>query len=284
MKKKENYMLMVHDELFNDLVAPVEQDNKKGKKSKVELTKNSSMFTVHELFLLAILIDYRLKNPEPETPIALSYIHKRYRGKRIGKTRVMSESDLNAYVEALNGLQMKKVNLYIGKTRSKYHLSNKEVRYGRLFTITSISRMENGDYVFTYDLGNYGEILSLSKRYSDMVPIDIIKIPYKQNIKLYIAMYISRLIFINKRMGKKEFTVTTESIMKRIRIHDKDGNDMGTNLYRLMSEKNLSKYSKERLFWSYLLVVLELLKVKGSIYDYSLPEEHGWKCHIVIKK
>ena len=116
-----------------------------------------------------------------------------------------------------------------------------------------------------------------------MLPISILRIPYKQVMKLYIAMYISRLVFINRRKGKRDFVITIESIMKNVRIHNADGTDAGKNLYELMNNKDLSKYSKLKLFNTYLNDVLEMLKLKGSIYDYDMSLEDGWKCHIDIK-
>ena len=96
-------------------------------------------------------------------------------------------------------------------------------------------------------------------------------------------MYISRLVFINRRKGKRDVVITIESIMKNVRIHNADGTDAGKNLYELMNNKDLSKYSKLKLFNTYLNDVLEMLKLKGSIYDYDMSLEDGWKCHIDIK-
>ena len=50
-------------------------------------------------------------------------------------------------------------------------------------------------------------------------------------MKLYIGIYISRLIFINRRKQRNEIVVTIDSIMKHIRLHDSSGVDSGKNLY-----------------------------------------------------
>lgn len=283
MKDKERYFFTVHDELFYDLVVPYEPLKPKERRAEVSFTSSTQLFTIHELILWTILIDFRIKHPCTDYSISLSYIHKKYRGKRTGKTEVMSKSDLDAYISALNGLQRKRINLKTGRTRLRYHQNNKEINNGRIFKITNITGKENGDLAFEYTLGNYGEIIYQCKRYSDMLPMSILKIPYKQIMKLYIAMYISRLIFINRRRGKSDFVITIESIMKNIRIHNADGIDTGINLYELMNEKNLSKYSKLKLFNTYLNDVLEMLKLKGSINNYDMSLEDGWKCHIDLK-
>lgn len=284
MKDKERYLFTVHDELFYDLVVPYGPLKPRERRAEVSLTNGTQMFTVHELILWTILVDFKLKNPCSDYAISLSYIHKKYRGKRTGKTEVMSKSDLEAYMKALNGLQRKRINLKTGNTRPRYHQNHKEINNGRIFKITNITGRPNGDLMFEYTLGEYGEIISKCKRYSDMLPINILSIPYKQNMKLYIAMYISRLVFINRRKNKKDFVITIESIMRNIRIHNADGTDAGKNLYELMNEQNLSKYSKLKLFNSYLTEVLEMLKLKSSIYDYDMSLEDGWKCHIDLKK
>lgn len=284
MKNKESYFYMVHDELFYDLVVPYNPLRKTKRKAEVSFTDKTSMFTVHELILWIILVDFRLKNPSPDFAISLSYIHKQYRGKRIGKTEVMSNSDFQAYIDALNGLQAKRINLKTGNTRGRYGQSNKEIENGRIFRIRGITGTENGDILFEYTLGQYGEIISQCKRYSDMLPISLVKIPYKQNMKLYIAMYISRLIFINKKRKVKDFVITIESIMRNVRLHDTKGVDIDKNLYNLMNENDIRKYAKSNLFNKYLVEVLEMLKNKGSIYDYNTSLEDGLKCHIDIKK
>lgn len=284
MKDKERNFYMVHDELFYDLVIPYKPLRKIERKSEVSFTNRASMFTVHELILWIILVDFRIKNPFPDFAISLSYIHKQYRKKRIGKTEVMSESDRQAYINALNGLQKKRINLKTGNTRKYYGQSNKEINNGRIFKIMNITADENGDLLFEYTLGQYGEIILKSKRYSDMLPISLLKIPYKQNMKLYIAMYISKLIFINKRKKLKEFTIITENIMRNVRLHNATGIDIGKSLYNLMRERDISKYAKLNLFNKYLIEVLEMLKDKGSIYGYDTSLEDGYKCHIDIKK
>ena len=283
MKDKERYFFTVHDELFYDLVVPYGPLKPKERRAEVSFTSGTQLFTVHELILWTILVDFRIKYPCTDYAISLSYIHKKFRGKRTGKTEVMSKSDLDAYIRALNGLQRKRINLKTGNTRPRYHQNHKEINNGRIFKIMNISGKENGDLTFEYTLGNYGEIIYQCKRYSDMLPISILRIPYKQVMKLYIAMYISRLVFINRRKGKRDFVITIESIMKNVRIHNADGTDAGKNLYELMNNKDLSKYSKLKLFNTYLHDVLEMLKLKGSIYDYDMSLEDGWKCHIDIK-
>lgn len=283
MKDKQRYFFTVHDELFFDLIVPDESLKTKEKKAKVALTNKTQMFTVHELILWTILVDFKLKNPSNCFAISLSYIHKKYREKRTGKTEVMSKSDLDAYMNALNGLQRKRINLKISNTRVRYHLNHKEITNGRIFKITNITGKQNGDLIFEYTLGEYGEIISKSKRYSDMLPIDILKIPYKQNMKLYIAMYIARLVFINKKRNLNEFIITTESIMKKIRLHDSNGIDIGKTLYELTKENNITKYSKLKLFNNYLNDVLEMLKKNGAIYNYDASLEDGRKCHIDLK-
>lgn len=284
MKDKERYLLTVHDELFCDLIVPYDTTKTLERKSRIDLTANSSLFTIHEFILWIILVDFKLKNPSINYPISLSYIHKKYRGKRVGKTEVMSQSDLDAYKRALNGLQRKRINMNTGKGRLRYKQNNIEVNNGRIFKITNITEKSNGDLVFEYTLGNYGEVIRKCKRYSDMLPINILKTSYKQNMKLYIGIYISRLIFINRRKQRNEIVVTIDSIMKHIRLHDSSGVDSGKNLYELMNEDHISKYSKLKLFNSYLIEVLEMLKFNSTIYDYDMSLADGWKCQINLKK
>lgn len=282
MKRTEKYFLTIHDELFSDLIVPSKLEKLNHRKANASFIEDNSLFTTHELILLIILFDFKLKYPD--NSISLSYIHQRYRNKRIGKTYVMSKADLDAYKIALNGLQTKMIMLKTNNTRYRFHQDHKEINNQSIFDITEINSKSNGDLIFKYSFKEYGEIISKSRRYSNMLPIDILRIPYKQIMKLYIALYISRLIFINRKKKKLEFTITIDSIMKNIRIHNVKGEDVGINLYQLVNSQDIRKYSKSKLFNIYLNEVLEMIKLKEEIHDYRLSTENGQKCQIIIKK
>lgn len=280
MKNKEKTFYTIHDELFCNLVVPTKR--KKGAKSSAEFVHVKDKLSVHELILLMILIDYRIKYNQ-EMAISLSYIHKMYRGKRVGKTEVMSEKDLVAYKRALNGLQSKRICVLTGNTRTRYHQNNKEFHNIKIFKITSIDELRNGDLIFEYTLGEYGEILIESKRYSNILPIRLLKTPYKQYMKIYIALYISKILFISSKRRNKTVLISKESIMKNIRLHDSNGKCSDKTLYELMNEDDLSKYSKLKLFNIYLNEVLEDMKVNDSIISYDLSVSDDTKCQIVLK-
>ena len=114
----------------------------------------------------------------------------------------------------------------------------------------------------------------LSKRFSDILPIDIIRLPYKQISVLYIGLYLSRLIFINRRKKKTQFNVTIKSIMNNIMLHKVNGDNTGITLLSKLQQSIPNKYSYICNFRNHLEMVLRMLTENKSIASYEvLPLE-----------
>ena len=153
---------------------------------------------------------------------------------------------------------------------------------------------ENGNVRFDYALGEYGDILLQSKRYSDILPIDIIRLSYQRSTAIYIALYLSRLIYINKRKRSNSITITINSLLENVMIHDRFGKNTGKTLRAVLDEPIPNKYTYMNIFRKHLKYVLELLIRDSVIESYqvmpqSLEEirvcnyEKG-KLQIVLKK
>lgn len=260
---KEKVLYIFHDELFCDLVMPY--DIKKKKKTSVKILGKNQTFTSHELFLIIILLDHYKKYGSIDCSLTFSHIHKNYRNKRTGRTIVMSEDELKIYKEAINSLQHKKIELEIKNTRKKYGVNNTYISDFRLLIITAYTESDNGDISFNYTFSQYGQILLDSKRYSDILPIELLHISYQQVMLLYIGIYLSRLIFINQRKKQSDFMINISSIMKHIKIHDKKGKDIGKTLYEILKEDISNKYTYINTFKKDLEKVLYVLYRNGSI-------------------
>ena len=262
---KEKLLYTFHDELFYDLIMP-HKENKK-RKTSVELLGNNQSFTTHELFLIFILLDHYKKFGSIDCHLTFSHIHKNYRNKRTGRTIVMNQKELQIYKNAINSLQQKRIKLEIKNTRKRYGVNNTYISDFRLLIITAYTEQENGDISFDYTLSQYGQVLLNSKRFSDILPIEILHISYQQAMILYIGIYLSRLIFINQRKKQSEFTINISSIMKHIRMHDKQGNDTGKTLYEILKDNISNKYTYLNTFKKDLENVLYLIYKNGKIYN-----------------
>jgi hypothetical protein len=290
MVRKEKTLYVFHDELFYELINPQSSNRKKKLSTNIEINND---FSTHEIMLLVILLDHYIKCGGLGTSLSLSYIHSKYRNKRVGKNKVMSNKELMAYHTALEDLQKKKISLSIGNTRKRYKLNNTRISSIRLFNISNYSFNSNGDFVFEYNFGKYGETLIKSKRYSNNVPIDMVKVSFQQIEIVYLFLYLSRLIFINKRKLHSEKEVMLETIFKQIKIHDKQGNNTQISLYGLINGNYPTKYVSIRQFQTHLLYVLEMFKKMGTIRDYrmypidikdlSIKNYQSTKLQIIIK-
>lgn len=266
--KRETEMYVFHDELFYKLIVPY-TDKKETKGSKVELVGGDKSFSTHEISMLLILLDHYIKNKGLSIPITLKKIHKCYRNKRTGKKDIMSYSNKAAYSNALRRLQEKKINVEINNKRKRYKVNNKNIYGQRLLKITDWKSLSDGDFQFEYSFGDYGNILLKSKRYSNNVPIEMIHASYQQITFVYIMLYLSRLIFINRRKLIPNINITIDGLMKRIIQHDKNGNSTRKSLSDVLEQDVKNKYIYLKIFKKHLKMVLRLFEDNGIISSYK---------------
>lgn len=264
--KKEQVFYTFHDELFYQLALPKTKVKEGG--ASLKLTNESELLTTQELFLIMILLDHYKKNDGLGVPISFRDIQVNYRNKRLGKSHYLPRRDYVAYVRALNGLQDKWIKLDV-KQRKRYHI--KKIKYDnnpllRLYA----SRVECGDVVFEYALGEFGDVLLQSKRFSDIIPIDIIRLSYQQITAVYLALYLSRLIFINKRKKNHTVTITVNSLMENVMIHKKNGMNTGKTLNEILLDDISNKYTYITTFKKHLRYVLDLFVRDGVIQTYKV--------------
>lgn len=270
IKNKEQILYAFHDELLHDLVMYGKSSESNNKNINVQIESECKTFTTHEVFLLMILLDYYIKNGAEPQFITLSYIHKAYRDKRTGKKNVMSQTDLSAYIKAIDQLRLKKVSVDIKNVRRKYKVNNTHICNKRLLNLREYMRLPNGDIIFSYDFGEFGDILVKSKRYSNNIPIDIVRCSYQQITMLYIMMYLSKLIYINQKKTVNDFKLMFTSIMKHIKVHAKDGSNTNQNLLEILGTKIMNKYNYLTIFKQHLINVLDMLLENGTIKDYAI--------------
>ena len=264
--KKEQVFYTFHDELFYQLALPKTKVKEGG--ASLKLTNESELLTTQELFLIMILLDHYKKNDGLGVPISFRDIQVNYRNKRLGKRHYLPRKDYVAYVRALNGLQDKWINLDV-KQRKRYHIKATKYDNNPLLRLNS-SRVECGDIVFEYGLGEFGDVLLQSKRFSDIIPIDIVRLSYQQITAVYLALYLSRLIFINKRKKNHAFTITVNSLMENVMIHKKSGMNTGKSLNEILLDDISNKYTYITTFKKHLSYVLDLFIRDGVIQTYKV--------------
>lgn len=264
--KKEQLFYTFHDELFYQLALPKTKVKEGG--ASLKLTNESELLTTQELFLIMILLDHYKKNDGLGVPISFRDIQVNYRNKRLGKSHYLPRRDYVAYVRALNGLQDKWINLDV-KQRKRYHIKKTKYDNNPLLRLHA-SRVEGGNIVFEYALGEFGDVLLQSKRFSDIIPIDIIRLSYQQITAVYLALYLSRLIFINKRKKNHTFTITVNSLIENVMIHKKNGMNTGKTLNEILLDDISNKYTYITTFKKHLSYVLNLFIRDGVIQTYKV--------------
>lgn len=268
MIKKEKILYAYHDELFYNLIIP--KANTNNDKTSIKLLRNNKLFSAQEVFMLMIILDHLKKTNGIGVPLDFKYIHTSYRNRRLGKKQSVPKPDYKNYVRALNRLNKKWISLKIKNARKRYHINNSSgLNYKKLININYTEGIM-GNITFDYSLGELGNILLVSKRFSDILPIDVIRLSYKQISVLYIALYLSRLVFINRRKKKAEFNVTIKSIMQNIMLHKVNGDNTGMTLLSKLEQNIPNKYSYINNFKKHLEMVLKMLVDNKNIKSYEL--------------
>lgn len=267
MVKRECILNTCHDELFYHLIIPkVENQNDK---TSIKLVGTEKLFSAQEIFMLMIILDHYKKTDALGVPLTFKFIQTSYRNRRLGKEHSIPKPDYRNFAKAINGLKNKWISLEIKNTRRRYHINNSKYSSRRLINI-NFTKGVRGNVIFDYGLGEYGNVLMVSKRFSDILPIDIIRLPYKQVSALYIGLYLSRLIFINRRKKKTQFNVTIKSIMKNIMLHTVNGDNTGITLLSKLEQSIPNKYSYICNFRNHLEMVLKMLIENKSIASYEV--------------
>lgn len=219
--------------------------------------------------MLMIILDHLKKTNGVGVPLDFKYIHTSYRNKRLGKKQSVPRPAYRNYARALNRLTKKWISFEIKNARKRYHINNSKFHCKRLVNF-NYGEVVKGDVTFDYHLGDFGNVLLVSKRFSDILPIDIIRLPYKQISILYIGLYLSRLIFINRRKKKTNFNVTLKSIMENIMLHKVNGDNTGVSLLSKLEQNIPNKYSYINNFKKHLEIVLKMLVENKSIKLYEI--------------
>ena len=267
MIKREKIIYTYHDELFHNLIIPNDVD--KMNKTSIKLLGNQQLLSAQEIFMLMILLDHYTKAKGVEVPITIKQIHIDYRNRRMGKEQSIPKPDYKSYVIALNSLKKRFISFNIVRKIKLMHSGISKHKCRKLINIFH-TKQPHGNTILEYSLGEFGDILLLSRRYSDILPVEIIRLPYKQISALYIGLYLARLIFINRRKKQKQFNVSINSIMKNIMLHQVNGDNTGITLASKLKEHIPNKYTYIDNFRKHLKMVLKMLEENKSISSFEM--------------
>lgn len=181
--------------------------------------KNSYSLTAQEIVVYLILLHNYIMSEQDYAVISIKQINKEYR-----QIRSINDKTFDAYIKALIGLNKKTVyfnikNKYIDRKR----LRNYQDKHN-LLHISKIVQLEN-DYQIIYSLGTFGKIIRDGHNYSSIAPKDTYAVSFSGINYLLVMMYLSRMIYINRRkkQSKPVVRLSLSTICQNINKYNKQG-------------------------------------------------------------
>lgn len=241
------------------------------------LLKDNLYFSNVEILFCNILFDRYLKT-DYDYDFSLTGIEKYYR--RRGKTKKIRISDVNykRYVTTLNKLSKKEIIVdtkakFRTQGRRSYGVNNLKIKQ-KLISFTSLYKKEN-DIIFSYHFSQFGKVIKLSRRYSNILLPKFYQYRLNQSMKHVIAYFIGIEIFIRKDPHKKysnSFMLDVNSIFQKVHYETRKGECKGYSLAsKLDGFKSLPNILRTyKMTLRYIDEILSDFVSNKTIYDYEV--------------
>jgi len=246
------------------------------KEALISTLRDRLFFNNQEILMTNILLDKELSS-NTSFDISFKDIESNYR--RGSKRVQLTDYNCKSYINIINKLARKEIFLKTNSNvrESKYGANN--LSFHQSF-LTIFNYCYNGkmNLVFSYSFGRFGEVLKLSRRYSDGVPSSAYSCKLNQSMLHAVYYFIGREIFIRKGMRNKHprldsykyFQLNINELMQSIhyntRKSDVDGYSVSSKIDGYKSQSN--KTRTYRLFIKDILIALASMKESHIIYDY----------------
>jgi len=246
------------------------------------LLKDNLYFSNVEILFCNILFDRFLKT-DYDYDFSLTKIEKNYR--RRGKTKKIRISDVNykRYVTTLNKLSKKEI---IIDTKAKfrtqggriYGVNNLKIKQ-KLISFTSLYYKSENDIIFSYHFSQFGKVIKLSRRYSNILLPKFYQYRLNQSMKHVIAYFIAIEIFIRKDPHKKysnSFMLDVNSIFQKVHYETRKGECKGYSLAsKLDGFKSIpNKLRTYKMTLKYINEILADFVSNKTIYDYEVKYDY----------
>lgn len=243
-------------------------------------------FTAQDIIIYRILLSHYINNQvNGWASISLDIIHKEYRGKAFiyeKDKKKYGEETFLAYINALNKLMNIKVIINFSRSNLKiaknYMLNEKRDISSNLLTIlTGVTRDNIDKVAFTYTLGAIGDYFVNSKQYGQLLPKEIYSLRFNQIDTFNIAVYIARMVVINKRW-KKDINIYVSTILTRIMKYNIKGYNTNFNYLQHLKQLEAVKRNKQiKYIEKQLNYILDMFKEKEIITDYKYTGKFQYK-------
>lgn len=241
---------------------------------KYVMLLDGQSLTAHEVLLYSLLLHKCIEDNSEKASISYREIQT-LRNKRCGATSLLDEDTYMAYNTAFRGLCTKRLKYDLGNNtkRTKITYERKEQP---VILVYDRKKQNNRDTLIHYSLGAFGMTLLESRRYSTLVPNKFFQVNFNEIMTYELALYICRIIYMNRRKKSKQITIKLESVMRNTNKYMIENNKLtkvsscleynGPNIKRLWD-----------LIASKVNQVLEQLKVEYKIEDYIIQGVNSGK-------
>lgn len=244
------------------------------------------LFTAQDIILYRILLSHYINNQvNGVATISLDIIHKGYRDKTFryekGKKKY-NDDTFQAYINTLNKLMNIKAIINFTDSNlkiAKYYKSNEEYDISSpLLQISNGITRDNIDTVeIKYSLGKIGDYFVNSKQYGQLVSKEIYSLRFNQIDTFNIAIYVARMIIINKRW-KKNINIYVSTILARTMKYNIKGYTSTLSYVKYLETLEAIKRNKKSMhIEEQLNYILELCKEKEIITDYKYTGKFQYK-------
>lgn len=282
-----------YDEMLSSLfLISTNLKNKDVKTRKVELYSKATdskgdnclnfnvSMTAHEILVYSLLLHKCIETNTETSTISYKELQL-LRNKRYGKKVVIDSDTLKAYNNTFRGLCNKYIKYDYENKSKKIKITHCKGEHP-LLLISKVDILNNNDKVINYSLGPFGKMLLEKRRYSTLLPNKYFQINFNEVMTYESALYICRIIYIERLKKKDYITITLNSIMKNTNkyvIKNKELIKVGTCLeYNGHNIKRLWN-----LITNNVNEILNELKLEFVIKDYIIQDLNSNKEYKNIK-
>jgi len=258
-----------YDELLSMLFLGNNELSSSDKYVRLISIKDKSLTTLsaHEVLLYSLLLHKCIETKSEVCTISYKELQD-LRNKRSGNSKVLDNYTSKAYDKAFYGLCTKYIEYDLKETRKRSKISYRKYGHPLMYLYNS-KLLENGNKIIHFSLGPFGKTLLESKRYSTLVPNKYFQVGFNEIMKYEIALYICKIIFIERRKKKHQLIITLPYIMRNVNKYI----TLDKQLLKACSCYEYKGANVKRL-WRLIQdnanLILEQLKLEYKIKDYTI--------------
>lgn len=242
--------------------------------------KSKLVFNDVEILFTNILLD-KFLSYNHKFDISFKEIETNYRKKSIAKRNiVINDYTYKRYIKTLISLSEKEVYLKTTNTfrKEKYGVNNRHFSQ-KFLTVVNDYKISTNNIGFSYSFGEFGNVLKLSRRYSNILPADSYECNFSQAVTHVVAFYLAQTLFIHiykaiktNQVGCYELTLNVDNLLQSIPYNGRKKEKQGLSFSEVLNDCN-QQPNKNRIYRmaiSYIQALLGSFEANGIIEFYEM--------------